>query len=218
MDLSSPENLAVIDHLLSTTRSVRKRLDFSRPVEREMIDRCIELAIQAPTASNRQNWHFVVVMNAEKRAAIARWYKKAFLAYARASLQSGSSNPRTTPEQSSRVGESALYLAEHMHEVPALIIPCFEGRVETTSPGIQAGAYGSILPAAWSLMLALRSRGIGAAWTTLHINYEKEVAQIIGIPDSITQAALLPIAYFKGDDFKEADRYPAEKITHWDAW
>jgi nitroreductase len=218
MNLSTPENLAVIDHLLSTTRSVRKRLDFSRPVERKIIEECIEFAIQAPTASNRQNWHFMVVMDVERRAAIAAIYRKSFDAYIQPALRWTQANPKVARDQGDRVRDSAIYLAEHMHEAPALIIPCFEGRVETAPAGAQAASYGSILPATWSLMLALRSRGIGAAWTTLHLSYEQEVAQNLGIPETITQAALLPIAYFTGDDFKPAERIPAAKLTHWNSW
>jgi nitroreductase len=117
-----------------------------------------------------------------------------------------------------RVRESALYLSDHMHEVPVLIIPCLEGRVENESQQSQAGFYGSIIPAAWSLMLALRARGMGSAWTTLHLRYEQEVAQILGIPANVTQAALLPVAYFKGADFKPAWRKPIGDRLHWDRW
>jgi len=216
MNLSAPENLAVVDHLLTTTRSVRKRLDFSRPVEREIIARCIEIAIQAPTGSNMQNWHFVVVTDSQKRAAIADVYRKAFYPYIK--MAARARNPRTTADQMGRVADSATYLADHMHEAPLFIIPCFEGRVETGLLVSQASYYGSIFPAVWSLMLALRARGLGAAWTTLHLTFESEVAKILGIPDSITQTALIPVAYFTGDDFKPAERYAADKVTHWDAW
>ncbi len=117
-----------------------------------------------------------------------------------------------------RIFDSARYLAEHMHQVPALIIPSIIGRVEEQGQMAQAAQYGSILPATWSLMLALRSRGIGSAWTTLHLQYEKEVADILELPENVTQAALIPIAYFKGSDFKPAKRQPAEEITHWNRW
>jgi nitroreductase len=218
MNLSSPENLAVVDHLLTTTRAVRKRLDFARPVEREIIERCIEIAIQAPTGSNVQNWHFVVVTDASKRFAIAEFYRKAFYPYIKMAAKAGARNPRTTAEQMGRVADSATYLADHLHEAPVFIIPCFEGRVESGLLVNQASSYGSLLPAVWSLMLALRARGLGAAWTTLHLMFESDVAKILGIPDSVTQAALLPVAYFTGGDFKPAERYPAQKVTHWDAW
>lgn len=211
-------DLASIDHLLTTTRSVRKRLDFTRPVEPEVIEKCLEIAIQAPTASNRQHWHFLIVTDAEKRATIGHYYKEAFEQYRgpRREQQPTPTDPYRV--QMARVIDSARYLAEHMHEVPMMVIPCIEGRPESPAPAAQAGLYGSILPATWSLMLALRARGLGSAWTTLHLRYEKEVARLLDIPDNITQAALLPIAYFKGSDFKPANRRPAEALTYWNVW
>ena len=206
-------DLSTVDKLLTTTRSVRKRLDLARPVEPEIIAECLEIAIQAPTGSNRQNWHFMVIRDANKRATVAKFYKQAFDGYVGAARQENVGNAQT-----SRVLDSATYLSENMHQVPILIIPCYEGRVETSSQQAQAGFYGSILPAVWSLMLALRARGLGSAWTTLHLRYEQEVAQALGIPDGMTQAALLPVAYFTGDDFKPAKRRPARDVTYWDGW
>lgn len=202
------------DHLLSTTRSVRKRLDFQRPVEPEVIERCIELAIQAPSGSDRQRWHFVIVTDPELRRGVGEYYRRSFMSYygARRSAAGGDAAPVTPIESSS------LYLAEHMHEAPALAIFCYEGRVEQQGAMAQAAQYGSILPAAWSFMLALRSRGLGTAWTTLHLRYEREVSELLGIPDDITQAVLFPIAYYTGDDFRPARREPARERTYWDGW
>ena len=214
-------DLTTVDHLLSTTRSVRKRLDFSRPVDASIITKCIDLALQAPTGGNSQGWSFVVVTDADKRKAVAEIYKKAFKLYSsdpamRARYDADASDLRA--KQMDRVLSSADFLAEHMHEAPALVIACIEGRIEKASPVEQAGVYGSILPAAWSFMLALRSRGLGTAWTTLHIMYEQEVAKILGIPATVTQAALFPVAYFTGDDFKPAKRLPTAEFVHWDSW
>lgn len=214
-------DLTTVDHLLSTTRSVRKRLDFSRPVETSIITQCIDLALQAPTGGNSQGWSFVVVTDAAKRKAVADLYKKAFKLYSsdpamRARYDADANDLRA--QQMDRVLSSADFLADHMHEAPALVIACIEGRIEKASPVEQAGVYGSILPAAWSFMLALRSRGLGTAWTTLHIMYEQEVARILGIPDTVTQAALFPVAYFTGDDFKPAKRLPTAEFVHWDSW
>jgi nitroreductase len=225
MDLSTPENLQVIDHLLTTTRSVRRRLDFLRPIELEVIERCLEIAMQAPTASNSQNWHFVVVTESAKKAAIAEYYRKAFRAYIAGSALgvikaavARKQRPRPDRGQTARVAQSANYLAQHLQEAPVFIIPCFEGRVEHDSVAEQAARYGSLLPATWSLMLALRARGLGAAWTSLHLVYEKEVAKILGIPETITQAALLPVAYFTGQDFSPAHRLAPENFIHRDTW
>ncbi len=205
-------DLATVDHLLTTTRSVRKRLDFSRPVEPEVIERCLELAIQAPTGSNRQGWQFVVVTDPELRAGVGSLYRRSFAQY------SGVGEYDPLPEPTNPVQASAFYLADHFGEVPVHVLFCYEGRVEDAGQQAQAGFYGSIIPAAWSFMLALRSRGLGSAWTTLHLRYEKETAELLGIPPTYTQAALLPVAYYMGDDFKPASRTPAPEVTHWNGW
>jgi nitroreductase len=212
-------DLASCDRLLTTTRSVRRRLDFSRPVPRELIERCVEIALQAPTGSNAQGWHFYVVTDPAKKKALRDLYKTGFDLY----LGNDSFRPKYAEAdlraaQRPRVEASATYLAEHLHEAPALVIPCIEGRVEQGGVLAQASIYGSILPAAWSFMLALRARGLGAAWTTLHLMYEKEAAKLLGIPDHVTQTALLPVAYTKGSEFQVARRLPVSAVTHWDRW
>ncbi len=208
---------ANFDHVMTTTRSVRKRLDFTRPVERSVIEECIEIALQAPTGSNRQGWHFVVVTDAAKRKAIADAYRELFVAYSTSpQAEYEASDPRAA--QQPKVRDSATYLADHMHECPVFIIPCIEGRTDGASSGAQAGFWGSILPAAWSLMLALRSRGLGTAWTSIHLGREKELSKLLGIPENVAQAVLFPVAYFTGDDFKLATRLPASQVTHWDSW
>jgi len=202
-----------VDRLLTTTRSVRKRLDLTRPVPPALIEECLTFAIQAPSGSNRQGWHFVVVTDADKRAQIGAWYRESFLHYA--GLDEAEIQRR---RRDVRLLDSAMHLAEHMHEVPVLVIPCYEGRVEAAGQMAQAALYGSILPATWSFMLALRARGLGSAWTTLHLRYADEVAALLGIPADVTQAALLPVAYYRGDDFRPAARRPARDFTYWDRW
>jgi nitroreductase len=214
-------DLRVVDHLLTTTRSVRKRLDLARPVEPAVLERAIEIALQAPTGSNSQGWHFLVVTDPEKRAALGGLYRRAFEAYA--SAPAGTMRPELPPDdprarQLPRIIDSATYLAEHLHEVPVHVVPCVEGRVENAGALAQASVYGSILPAVWSFMLALRARGVGSAWTTLHIMYEQEAAKVLGVPDTVTQTALLPVAYYKGAEFKPASRLPARQRTHWNTW
>jgi nitroreductase len=203
-------DLTTTDHLLTTTRSVRKRLDLSRPVEPEVIERCLEIASQAPSGSDRQGWHFVVITDPEVKRAIGDYYRASHAAYA------GSGRSGSRPREG--VVSSSLYLAEHFHEVPAMVLFCYEGRVEQTTQANQAGFYGSILPAAWSFMLALRARGLGAVWTTLHLAYEREVGQLLGLPENLTQAVLIPLAYYTGDDFKPAPRTPAADRTSWNGW
>jgi nitroreductase len=202
-------DLATVDKLLTTTRTVRKRLDFARPVEPEIIEDCLEIAIQAPTGGNRPRYHFVVVTDSAPRAALAAIYKRSYLEVY--SPQRQAEVRQTDPG----LIDSATYLAEHMHDVPVLIIPCVEA---SPVQGLGPGDYGSILPAAWSLMLALRARGVGAAWTTLHLRYEKEAAAVLDIPEHMKQAVLLPVAYYTGDDFKPARRVPARQRTYWNGW
>jgi len=210
-------DLVTVDKLLTTTRSVRKRLDYSRPVPIELIQECIEIAIQAPTGSNQQGWSFVVVADAGKKKKLADLYRKGVEIYAAMPQpERGTDDLRT--QQRGNVLASAVHLLQTMEQAPLFIIPCIEGRSEHAPQFAQASMYGSILPAVWSFMLAARARGIGAAWTTIHLLYEKEAAEILGIPDNVTQAALLPVAYFTGDDFKPAKRIPSRELTYFDTW
>jgi nitroreductase len=210
------------DQVLATTRSVRKRLDFTRPVEPEIIRECLELAVQAPTGGNRQQWHFVVITDPGKRQEIGDIYRRGWSLY-RASQQSvlerlAAHHPDRVQVQE-RILDSADYLAEHMHEAPVLLIPCISGRVEGFSSVDQAGSWGSILPAAWSFMLAARARGLGTSWTTVHLIFERDAAEVLGIPyDRITQAALIPVAYTDTPTFSAAKREPIDTVTHWDTW
>jgi len=199
-----------VDYVLSTTRAVRKRLDLDRPVEPAIVADCLRLALQAPTGGNRQNWRFVVVTDPDLRAAVGGHYRRGALPY----LQAGLAAART--DQQRRVQSSAMFLAENMGSAPVLVLPCVMGRPPAGGP--QAAFYGTILPAVWSFALALRSRGLGSAWTTLHLTYEREVAELLGIPDNVTQVALLPVAYTKGLDFKPADRRPVEQVTSWNRY
>ncbi|MEA2170796.1 MAG: hypothetical protein QOF76_4096 [Solirubrobacteraceae bacterium] len=204
--------LDVADHLLSTTRAVRMRLDFERPVAKELILECLRLAIQAPTGSNRQNWRWVVVTEPELKDAIADAYRDGAGSYLE------DRRAEATAPQERRIFESAVFLAENMQRAPALVIPCIEHPIDLSSNGSAASTYGSILPAVWSFQLALRARGLGSAWTTLHLKHEDRVAKLLGIPDGVHQVALLPVAYTKGTDFKPARRQPVEEVTHWNRW
>lgn len=199
--------LEAIDHLLSTTRAVRKRLDLDRPVPREIVEECLRLAIQAPTGSNRQGWHWVVVTDADKRAALADMYRAGFGPYME--------RARSGTEGLTRVGESALWLAERLQRVPVHVIPCIE---DYTKGGAHAGVWASMFPAVWSFQLALRSRGLGSVLTTLHLPRAHAAAELLGIPDGVLQAGLVPVAYYTGDDFKPAKRHPVEAVTSWNQW
>jgi nitroreductase len=200
------------DELLSTTRAVRKRLDLTRPVPRDVLEECLQLAQQAPTAGYSQKWHFVVVTDAEKRAALGELWREVCYPY----LQRGGG---AREGQLLRISDAVVHLAEHIHEVPVHVIPCVEGRYEGKPNALVASIYGSIIPAAWSFMLAARSRGLGSVWTTFHLMHEERAAEILGIPyDKVTQVALIPVAYTLGTDFKPGKRKPLDTMVHWDGW
>ena len=205
-------DIASVDELLTTTRSVRRRLDLTRPGGRAVLLECIRLAMQAPPASNAQDWRGLVVTDADKRAAIADIYRSIgaeYLAYAAATA---------TDPQTQRVYAGAVSLTETLAQVPVHVIPCLDNRIDNSNMLTAASAWASIIPAGWSFLLALRSRGLGSVWTTMHLAKEKEVAEVLGIPETVTQAALFPVAYTIGTDFRPAKRPPAESITFWDSW
>ena len=207
-------DLAMTDGLLSTTRAVRKRLDLDKPVPREVVMECIALSMQAPTGSNSQGWRWVVVDDADKRAALGQVYKDAGAAY----LAAGAEATKGQGQQG-RVMSSALWLSENMGRVPVLAIPCIEGVFpEGTPSAMIASQYASIYPAVWSFQLALRSRGLGSTLTTLHLLQAARAAEILSLPDNVQQVAMLPVAYTVGTDFKRAERPGPETITRWNAW
>lgn len=203
-DPHAPIDLASIDQVLETTRSVRRRIDFDRPIEPEVIERCIEIASQAPTGINAENWRFLVVTSPEKKAAVAELYGRA------SRVLSEARGVSLKPAQQA--------LADRLHEMPALILVCAEGRPPGGSAAMNVGFYGSVLPAAWSLMLALRARGLGSTWTSLLVIHEQEVAELLGIPDDVSQTVLLPVGYMKDAVLKPAKRKPAREITYWETW
>ena len=224
--MSHPQLDLTNDELLSTTRAVRKRLDFDRPVALETLQECLQIAIQAPTGSNAQGWQFVFVTDAKKRARIGELYGQAFGWYREMPMAihhlHKDSPDETLKSSQIRSTSSAEYLAEHMGEAPAMLIPCVAGRIDASAAEgtlVHAAVYGSIIPAAWSFMLAARSRGIGSAWTTLHLMHEQEIAELLGIPyDTYMQVALIPLAYTKGTDFKPAYRPALDSVMHVDQW
>jgi nitroreductase len=207
------------DELLTTTRAVRRRLDLDREVDLALVRECLTIALQAPSGSNAQRWHWVVVTDAEQRAGIGELYRRSCETYFASGTSAGkiyADDPDRAAVQQ-RVGRSAEYLAERMGRVPVLVIPCIEASAELPASN-QAGLWGSILPAAWSYMLAARARGLGTAWTTLHLRYEREAAEILGLPSEIRQAALIPTAHTVGRDFKPAARQPLDEVLHLDRW
>ena len=236
--MTAPFDLLETDRLLTTTRSVRRRLDLDRPVPREVIEEALEVAVQAPTANDQQNWRWVVVTDPELKGEIARLVAVSWDFHDKeAWTRSGRRR-----ERSRRNRESAAVLVETLARVPALVIPCVLGRppdigeidrqwleaqrrkqIEGTE-GVLLGAmrasnfYGSIFPAIWSFQLALRSRGLGSTITCLHVPFERHVGALLGIPAGVTQICLVPVAYTIGTDFRPADRHPAKERTFWERW
>ena len=212
--MSAHFDLEQTDRLLSTTRAVRRRLDLERPVERKVILDCLRLSQQAPTGSNSQKWRWMVVLDEAKRRELGAIYArgKPIIDHGKAQLDADDS-------QMHRVFDSTGWLIDHMAEVPVMVIPCLEVRLQEGTPhALTASTYGSIFPAVWSFQLALRSRGLGSTLTTIHLLFEAEVAKLLGIPNDIMQVALLPVAYTVGTEFKPAARPPVETITSFDEW
>jgi nitroreductase len=205
------------DELLTTTRAVRKRLDLTRPVPREVIEECIAIGVQAPSGSNRQAWQWVPVDDAATKVRLAELYREVFDDYQPRS--SGYAEGDTRAERRAAVTDSAVYLRNHLHEVPVLLVVYQEGRIEELPLGSHPGFWGSVVPAVWSFMLALRARGLGSVWTTMTCRREPQVAEVLGVPhDQYTQVGLFPVGYTIGTDFKQAPRLDPAGITHWNRW
>jgi nitroreductase len=206
-------DLESVDIALTTTRSVRRRIDWERPIPPEVIERCIDIATQAPTGLNLEAWRFLVITDPTRKRAIAELYRRSFerlnALREEHALQSGSK-----PAPLRQVHRD---LADRLHEMPALILVCMQGRPDDTLAR-QVGFYGSILPAAWSLMVALRARKLGSTWTSLHLIHERETAELLGIPEDVTQTVLLPVGYMRDAVLAPARRKSAREVTYWNAW
>ena len=208
-----------VSEALRTTRTVRKRLDLNRPVEREVVEECLEDALHAPNGSNRQVWHWILIDDPAVRRQVTQIYRDALDSYATAGVSADKPvlADRSDPKVA-RMSESVMYLRDHLDEVPVLVLPVIAGRLEGASTFFQASVWGSIIPAVWSMMLSLRSRGLGSAWTTIHLHKEAEMAALLGIPAGYTQVGLFPVAYTIGTEFGEADRRPVREVSSWNSF
>jgi len=205
-----------LDLALTTTRAVRRRLDLDRPVPRQVVLDCIELALQAPNGSNTQPWRWVVIDDPETRRAAAEIYRGAIDSY---STRPGPREVDYSTPAAQRISVSVAHLKDNLEKVPVLVVPAVRGRFDTEVLFMQASRWGSILPAVWSFMLALRGRGLGSVWTTIHLHREKEMADLLGIPHGEwTQAGLFPVAYTIGTDFKPAPRGDVADVVSWNHW
>ena len=211
------------DELLSTTRAVRKRLDFDRPVEDQVIRECVDMAMQSPSGSNNMTMQFVVVRDAATRAALGEIYRQAYAIYSSMDgvyIRSIDKGDEMANAQQQRSADSADFLGEHMGEAPAIVIPCSAaGRLDGAPAMMSASIMANVIPAMWSFMLAARARGLGTCWTTVHLMMEQQAAEVVGIPfDSVQQICMSPLAYTKGTNFQPAARPAADSIIHWDRW
>ena len=210
-------DLSVTDRLLTTTRAVRKRLDLTRPVDLALVVDCLRVAVQAPTGSNSQGWRWIIVDDPDVRAGLADIYRRGsgpYFAAGRQLIAAAGADP-----DHHAVLQSSEYLEAHLHEVPILVVPCIVQRPpEPMTNADAAGLYASILPAVWSFMLALRSRGLGSVLTTLHLAHEREAAELLGVPDHAMQVAMIPVAHTIGDGFQPAARRPIEEIVYRNGW
>jgi nitroreductase len=205
----------ITDHLLSTTRAVRRKLDLDRPVEPEVLADCLRLAVQAPTPGASENWRWLVIRDQHLKNEIGALFRKAGSAYLRARAEAA--GDAVKDGATARAFASGQYLIDVIERVPVFVIPCLQGRPQGGNEALSV-YYGGIFPAVWSFQLALRSRGLGSTLTSYHLQYEAEAAKILGIPDDVTQVGLLPIAYTTVPDFKPARRRPVEEITYLDTW
>jgi len=209
-----------IDTLLTTTRSVRKRLDCTKPVARAVLEECLAAAPQAPSGGNLQTWGFVVVTDPPKRTALAALYRQGYATFLSTPVAAamGYGNPHASAAQQ-RMLSSMAYLAEHLAHVPVLVIPCISPRLEGLPLALQQALSGSIMPAAWSCMLAARARGLGTCWTIFHLYHEEEAAHVLGIPYAeVMQVALIPVAYTQGSAFRPGPQQPLATMVHWETW
>lgn len=216
-----------VDHVLTTTRAVRQRLDLERYVPLDVVRECLEIGLQAPNGFNMQNWRWLIVTDPEKRKALAEIVRKIELPF----LEAMESQIEEGDEQTWRVAKSSRFLAENIEHVPVHVIPCTTSKVDddrklfkqlgydTDLVNMAASSvYGELWPAAWSFMLALRSRGLGSSLTMIHLGAEPEAAELLSIPEDVSQGGLIPVAWFKGDDFKPANRRPLEEVTFYESW
>jgi nitroreductase len=202
-----------VDWVLGTTRTVRRRLDLERPVDLGVVRECLALALQAPTGGDLQGWRWIVITDPHVKSGVRDLYVDSL------NEASGGRRPVEVVGSGDRMLDGAWHLATHLEQVPVLVMACVRGTLTPNSTPAQAGTlYGSIYPAVWSLQMALRSRGLVSAMTTVHLERHAAMADLLGIPDGITQAALIPIAHLVGADLRPARRRPVSEVAYLDRW
>src|SRR5262245_1588482 len=207
-----------VDEVLTTTRTVRRRLDLTRPVPRAVVEQCLRLAFQAPNGQNQQKWNWILVDDSATRRAMAELYRGGLEDHLRRDTSQEAPVDSTSPSFI-RMRDWVSHLVDVLQDVPVLLLPTLEPAYNLGDTFGVASAWGSILPAVWSFMLALRSRGLGSAWTTLHLYREREMAELLGFPHpDHLQVGLFPVAYTRGTSFQPADRKLSESKIFWNRW
>lgn len=207
--VATPFDVAEADRLLTTTRSVRRRLDLDRPVDLGVVLECLEVAVHAPSAANTQLWRWLVVTDPQLKAGLARLFRAGGQDYLTGQQQNAGD------DAAQRVYRSAAHLVDVLDRVPVLVVPCVASEIDAANA---PALYGSVFPALWSFMLALRARGLGSTYTTFHLAHAEEAAGLLGIPAGVTQVGLVPVAYTVGTEFGPARRRPAAELTYVDRW
>lgn len=196
-------DIDAVDHYLSTARSVRRKIDFERPISRKDLEACVNVAVQAPTGIPGETWRFLIVDDGETKQRVAAVYRDVIT-----ELMTERGLPMKQTQQA---------LMDRLPEMPCMVFVCSLGQPMPTHAG-QVAFFGSVLPAAWSLMLAMRVRGIGATWTSVLSARCEQIAEILNIPDDVTQTVMLPCGYTKDATLKPADRLSAADVTYWNSW
>ena len=207
-------DLDEVERLLTTTKQVRKRLDLSRPIPVDELLEIIDVASHAPMGGNLERNRWIIVTDPDLKAQIAERFADVGRPYLAA-------NSELRPDdRSQKVIESAEFLVDHLAEVPALVIAMRLDRppLDESTQGGAAAYYGSVLPGVWSFQLAARARGIGSAWTTFHLEHEAEIADLLGIPPTVTQVCLLAVGYYTGETCTPAPRRSARDVTVVNRW
>ena len=203
---------SLVDHALMTTRGVRRRLDFERDVDDQTILDCIDVAEQAPTGGNNGSRRWIVIRDQDTKDRMAELYLSAGVDWV---IQTAD-RLKGTGHQNEALMQGAKHLGENISRAPALVIPTVIGRHDGSG---RPGLFDSVIQSAWSFMVALRARGLGTVWTTMYLNEADAVAELLDLPDEVTQICLFPVAYTVGTDFKATSRrYPARDITYFDRY
>lgn len=203
-------DVAEADRLLTTTRAVRKRLDFDREVPDQVIFDCIDAAEQAPTGGSDASRRWIVVRDQVVKDQLGEIYKNSGQF-----MHTWADRLDGTGHFKERIMSSSAYLVDNLAQAPVLVIAAIWGEHDNSG---RPGLFDSVVPSAWSFNLALRARGLGTAYTTMLNAHVDELAEILGIPDGVTTIVTFPVAYTKGLSFKQAPRRPAHEITYFDQW